>query len=68
MAVLEDLNHEEMSHVAGIAQRLQGPVNEAALRDCAKTIRGEHQASGVNSADDLLALRDKFKESKGTKA
>ena len=68
LAVLEDLNHEEMSHVAGIAQRLQGPVNEAALQDCAKTIRAEHQASGVNSVDDLLALRDKFKESKGTKA
>ena len=68
LAVLEDLSHEEMSHVAGIAQRLQGPVNEAALYDCVRTIRAEHQASGVASADDLLALRDKFKESKGTKA
>ncbi len=68
LAVLEDLNHEEMSHVAGISQRHQGPVNESALQDCVKTIRAEHQASGVASADDLLALRDKLKESKGTKA
>ena len=68
LAVLEDLTHEEMSHVAGIAQRQQGPVNENALRDCMATIRAEHQASGVSSADDLMALRNKFKESKGTKA
>ena len=68
LAVLEELSHEEMSHVAGIAQRLQGPVNEGALMDCVRTIREEYQAAGVASADDLLALRDKFKESKGTKA
>ena len=68
LAVLEDLTHEEMSHVAGLAQRQQGPVNEAALQDCVKTIRAEHQASGISSADDLLALRNKLKESKGTKA
>ena len=68
LAVLEDLDHEEMSHLAGISQRHQGPVNENALQDCVKTIRAEHQASGVTSADDLLALRDKLKESKGTKA
>ena len=68
LAVLEDMTHEEMSHVAGIAQRSQGPVNETALGDCLKTIRAEHQAAGVSSADDLLALRDKLKESKGTRA
>ena len=68
LAVLEDLSHEEMSHVAGIAQRLQGPVNEGALADCVRTIRAEYQASGVSSAEDLMALRNKLKESKGTKA
>ena len=68
LAVLEDLTHEEMSHVAGIAHRHPGPVNESALQDCLKTIRSEHQAAGVSSAEDLLALRDKLKESKGTRA
>ena len=68
LAVLEDLSHEEMSHVAGIVQRNQGPVNEMALGDCVAIIRGEHQASGVSSADELMALRNKLKESKGTKA
>ena len=67
-AVLEDLSHEEMSHVVGIAQKQQGPVSETALADCVSIIRAEHQASGVSTADELLALRDKLKESKGTKA
>ena len=68
LAVLEDLTHEEMSHVAGIAQRSQGPVNETALQDCIKTIRAEHQVSGVSSDDDILAWQAKLKESKGTRA
>ena len=68
LAVLEDLSHEEMSHVAGILQRNQGPVNETALGDCVAIIRAEHQASGVSSEDELMALRNKLKESKGTKA
>ena len=67
-AVLEDLSHEEMSHVVGISQRSQGPVNESALLDCVKTILAEHQIAGVSSDDDILAWRNKLKESKGTKA
>ena len=66
LGVLTDLTPEEMSHVAGITQRQQGPVNETAFRDCVKTIR----ASGVKQItnnDDLMALRNKLKESKGTK-
>ena len=66
--MLEDLSHEEMSHVVGISQRSQGPVNESALLDCVKTILAEHQIAGVSSDDDILAWRNKLKESKGTKA
>ena len=65
MAVLAEFNSEEMSHLAGLTQRHTGPINENALRDCVRTIRAEHQASNVSSDDDLLALRNKLKESKG---
>ena len=66
LAVLEELTPEEMSHIAGISHRQQGPVNEAAFRDCIKIIEGEAQAQSVTSDDDLLAFRNKLKESKGT--
>jgi DNA primase len=65
LGVLEDLSEEEMSHVAGLYQRLQGPVNEAAFRDCVKTVL-QQQDKKVTSNDDLLAFRNKLKESKGT--
>jgi hypothetical protein len=57
-----------MSHLVGITQRHQGPVNEAALTDCIRTILAEHQASGVSTEDDLMALRNQLKERKGVKA
>ena len=65
LAVLEDLNPEEMSHLVGIVQRQQGPVNEQAFSDCVSTICAEHQAASVNSEDDLLAFRSRLKERKG---
>ena len=68
LGVLADLNSEEMSHITGIFQRQQGPVNSQALRDCVRTIKAEHQAKSVSSEDDLMRLRDKFKERKGIKA
>ncbi|MBP3672683.1 MAG: DNA primase [Oscillospiraceae bacterium] len=68
LAVLSDLTSEEMSHITGIFQRQQGPVNEQAFQDCIRTIQAEHQASQVNSKDDLMALRDRYKERKGIKA
>ena len=67
LGVLEDLSPEESAHLAGICQRLSGPVNETAFRDCVKTILAENQSRGIQSDDDLLALRNKLKESKGTK-
>ena len=68
LAVLEELTAEEMSHISGICARQEGPVNEQAFADCVRTIHREHQSSKVNTEDDLMALRNKLKESKGIKA
>jgi DNA primase len=68
VGVLMDLTAEEMSHVAAIVQRQQGPVNENALNDCIKTIVAEHQSANVSSENDLLAYQKKLRESKGVKA
>ncbi len=67
LGVLEELTPEEMSHLAGVMQRQEGPVSEAAFLDCIRTVRGEAQAKSVASDDDLLAFRNKLKERKGTK-
>ena len=66
LAVLEDLEPEEMSHLSGICQRQQGPVSDTAYRDCAAIILAQRQSAKVSSDDDLLALRNKLKERKGT--
>ncbi len=68
LGVLADLTGEEASHLAGIGQRHQGPVNEDAFRDCVRTILAQKQSARVSTDDDLLALREKLKERKGTKA
>ncbi len=68
LAVLSDLTPEEMSHMTGILQRHQGVVNETAFRDCVKIILSERQSRNVSTDDDLRALQNKLKESKGTKA
>ena len=67
LGVLEDLSADEMSHVAGILHRQEGPVNERALADCIRIIREEHQSGSVSSEDDLLRFRDKMKERKGVR-
>ncbi len=66
LGVLENLTPEETSHVTGIYHRRQGPVNESAFRDCVKIILAEQQSRAISSDDDLLAFRNKLKESKGT--
>lgn len=65
LAVLSELEPDEISHLAGILQRQQGPVREQALMDCVRTIQGEYQASQVKTEDDLLALRNRLQERKG---
>ena len=67
LGVIADLTAEEMSHIAGIMQRHGEPGGEDALRDYVQIILREKQASSVESDEDLLALRDKMKERKGTK-
>ncbi len=67
LAVLEGFDLDEMSHIAGIVQRQSGPVNERAMKDYIATIRAESQKRTVHTEDDLLALRNKLKESKGYK-
>ncbi len=64
---LEDLSPEEVSHISGISQRLQGPVSEAAFQDCVRTILMEHQSAAVATEDDLMKLREQLKERKGSK-
>lgn len=66
LGVLEDLTQEEMSHIAGVTQRQQGPANEVAFRDCVNTVLSAGQAAKVVSDDDLRAFQNKLKESKGT--
>lgn len=66
LAALMDLSSEEMSHIVGICQRREGPVNETAFLDCAKTILQISQSVSISTDEDLLAFRNKMKESKGT--
>ena len=68
ISVLADLTPEETSHIAGIQHRNSGTVNEDAFRDCVATVLAQHQSAGVSTDDDLMALRNKLKERKGTKA
>ncbi|MGM9601708.1 MAG: DNA primase [Faecousia sp.] len=67
LGVLEDLEPEEISHIAYICQRQDGPIDEQAFADCVRTIVNEHEKSAVDSEDALMAFRNKMKESKGMK-
>ena len=65
VASLEELTSDEASHIAMIAQGQSGPVSEQAFRDCAAIIRDRHRKRTVSSDEDLLALRNRKKESGG---
>ena len=67
LGAIADLTPEEMSHIVGICQRREGAVSEEAFSDCVKTILRISQAEKVSTDDDLMAFRNKLKESKGTK-
>lgn len=64
LGALEGLTQEESAHLAGIAQKQQGPVSEEALADCVATIHREHKLSGATGMEDLLAVRDTLREKK----
>ena len=53
---LTDFSSEELAHIAGILQRYDDPVNAQALRDCARTIRMEHQTNKVRTEEDIMAM------------
>ena len=65
---LTDFTSEEMAHIAGILQNQQGPVNEQAVLDCARTIRQESQSGTVTTDEDFRARAERMKQSKGYKA
>ena len=64
---LTDFTPEEMACLAGITQRLTGPVNHQGLADCARTIREEYQKSQAKTEEDIMLLREKMQKSKGIK-
>ncbi len=53
-AMGEEFTSEEVAHITGISQKMEGVVNEQALRDCMQVIRSE--ASRRNSKDLMAAL------------
>ena len=65
LGVLSNLSADEMSHITAVYHRQQGPVSEQALADCIRTIKAEYSATKVSSEDDLLAFRNRLRESKG---
>ena len=65
---LTDFTSEEMSHIAGILQRQNGPVNEKALLDCIQTIQDEYQSTRVTTDEDLRLRQERMKQRKGIKA
>ena len=65
---LSDVTKEEMSHIAGIVHRQQGPVSEQALADCVGIILAQNRKKHVSSEDDLLRLQEQMKKRKGIKA
>lgn len=64
---LTDFTPEEMACLAGITQRLTGPVNHEGLSDCSRTIREEYQKSQTKTLEDIMLYREKIQKSKGTK-
>lgn len=65
LACLEDLSQEESAHLAGIAQKQQGPVNEKALLDCVATVRRERRLAQAQGPEGLMAIREALREKKG---
>ena len=59
--------YDSVFHVAGIAQRHTGPVNEQALGDCVRTILAEYGKGHVSSGEELLAYQERLRQRKGIK-
>lgn len=61
LSCLEGFTPEETAHLAGVLQKQQGVVSEAALGDCVALIRKEHQSAKAVLPNDLMALRETMK-------
>lgn len=71
LAALTDFTPEEMSHIALIVQRHDGPVSEDGLLDCIRTIRTENQiqtARTDQNNDGLLSYQKQMLARKGLKS
>ena len=63
---LTDFTPEEMACLAGITQRLTGPVNHEGLSECSRTVQEEYQKSQTKTMEDIMLYREKMQKSKGT--
>lgn len=61
----ETFSPEELSHLTQVSQKKNELVSEDAFRDYLQIIRDEAAKTGVRTEDDLLALRDRLKQTKG---
>lgn len=65
LGTLEGFAPEEVSHLAWVIQKYDAPISEQALSECAETIRTEHKAKNISTADDLMALQRSLQQKKG---
>ena len=68
LGMLTDFTPEEMGHLAYVAQRHTGTVNDREIQDCVDTILGEYGRRNVENKEDILAIRERMKKRKGIKA
>ena len=66
LATLSDFTSQEMSHLVGLCQRHENVANREAFRDCVQIVKQQRESKQVSTDDQLLAFRNKLKESKGT--
>ena len=62
---LVDLSADEASHIAMIFQKNNGLVNEQAFQDYIRLIKSEYSKRNVTTDEDLMAVRNRKKESGG---
>lgn len=65
LGTLEGFTPEEISHLAWVIQKYDAPISEQAMHECAETIRAEHKAKNISTADDLMALQRSLQQKKG---
>ena len=64
-ALGEEFTPEELSHLTQVAQKRKETVSEEALKDYSKIILEEYEKAQITSPEDLLALRNRLKQTKG---